>query len=81
MCTKAVNRTTSSKIKQTFITYNVEVGWVCSTWVSPDPGRTSSLHMNDGGAQAVDVRLGAVSSTQNQLWTHVHLYKRQVTLH
>lgn len=33
--------------------------------------------MNDGGAQAVDVCLGAVSSTQNQLWTHIHLKERQ----
>lgn len=58
-------------------TYNVEVGWICSAWVSPDPGRTTGLHVNDGGAQAVDVCLGAVSSTQNQLWTHIHLKERR----
>lgn len=32
--------------------------------------------MDDGGAQAVDVCLGVVSPTQDQLWTHVHLNDR-----
>lgn len=32
--------------------------------------------MNDGGAQAVDVCLGVVAPTQDQLWTHVHLNDR-----
>lgn len=62
-------------------TYNVEVGRVGSAWVSPDPGRTAGLHVNNGGAQAVDVRLGAVSSTQNQLGTHIHLKERWAMLH
>ena len=56
-------------------TYNVKVGWVGSAWVSPDPGRATSLHVNDGGAQAVDVCLGTMSSAQNQFWTHIHLHK------
>lgn len=37
--------------------------------------------MNDGGAQAVDVCLGVMSSTQNQLWTHIHLNERRITQH
>lgn len=60
-------------------TYNVEVRWVGSAWVSPDPWRATSLHVNDGGAQAVDVRLGVMSSTQDHLWTHVHLKEKRVT--
>lgn len=54
-------------------TYNVQVGWVGSAWVSSDPWRATGLHVNDAGAQAVDVGLGVVSSAQNQLRTHVHL--------
>lgn len=60
-------------------TYDVEVRWVGGAWVSPHPRGAASLHVNDGGAQAVDVRLGVMSSTQNQLWTHIHLNERRVT--
>lgn len=56
-------------------TYNVEVRWVGSAWVSADPWRAPSLHVNDGGPQTVDVRLGVMSSTQNQLRAHIHLNK------
>lgn len=31
--------------------------------------------MNDGSSQAVDICFGIVSTTQNQLWTHIHLNK------
>lgn len=57
-------------------TYDIEVRGVCSPWVSPDPRGASSLHVDDGGTQAVDVCLGVVASTQYQLWTHVHLNDR-----
>lgn len=60
-------------------THNVKVGRVGGAWVASDPGRTSSLHMDYGGAQAVDVRLGVMSSTQNQFWTHIHLFEKNVT--
>lgn len=56
-----------------FYTHYVEVRGVCRARVSPHPGWATSLHVNNGGAQAVDVCLCVVSSTQNQLWTHVHL--------
>lgn len=59
-------------------TYNVEVRWVGSARVSPDPWRATSLHVNDGGAKAVDVRLGVMPSTEDHLWTHVHLKERKV---
>ena len=58
-------------------TYNVEVGWVGGARVSQDPWRAASLHVNDGGAQAVDVCLGVMSSTQNHFWTHIHLKKKK----
>lgn len=61
-------------------TYNIEVGWVGSAWVSLHPGGAASLHVNDAGAQAVDVSLGVMSPTKNQLWTHIHLEERKVTL-
>ena len=64
-----------------YSTYNVEVGWVGSAWVSLDPRRATSLHVNDGGAQAVDVCLGVMTSTQNHLRTHIHLNERRVTYH
>lgn len=54
-------------------TYDVEVRGVCSPRVSLDPRRAASLHVDDGGTQAVDVCLGVVPSTQDQLRTHVHL--------
>lgn len=57
-------------------TYNIKVRGVCGPWVSSDPGGASSLHVDDGAAQAVDVCLGVVPSTQDQLWTHVHLNDR-----
>lgn len=60
-----------------YSTYNVEVRRVGSARVSSHPGRAASLHVNNGGAQAVNVRLGVVSSTQNQLWTHIHLNERR----
>ena len=67
--------------KKMYSSYNVEVGRVCSAWVSLDPWRASSLHVNDGSTQAVDVCLGVMSSTQNHLWTHIHLNERRVTKH
>lgn len=57
-------------------TYYVEVGWVGPAWVSPDPGRAASLHVDNGGSQTVDIRLGVVSSTQNHLRAHIHLRKK-----
>lgn len=57
-------------------TYDIKVGGVCSPGVSADPRRAASLHVDDGGAQAVDVCLGVVPPTQDQLWTHVHLRDR-----
>ena len=59
-----------------YSTHNVEVGRVGSARVSLDPWRAPGLHVNDGGSQAVDVRLGVMSPTQNHLWTHVHLNGR-----
>lgn len=58
-------------------THNVEVRGVSGPWVSADPGRAAGLHVDDGGPQAVDVCLGVVPSTQNQLWTHVHLKRTE----
>lgn len=57
-------------------TYDVKVRWVGGPWVSLDPWRAPSLHVDDGGAQAVDVGLGVMSPTQNELWTHVHLKQK-----
>lgn len=57
-------------------TYNIKVRGVCGPWVSPDPRRAARLHVDDGGTQAVDVCLGVVPPTQDQLWTHVHLHDR-----
>lgn len=57
--------------------YNIEVRRVGGAWVSLHPWRAPSLHVNDGGAQAVDVHFGVMSSTQDQLWTHIHLNERR----
>lgn len=54
-------------------TYNVKVRGVRRPRVPPDPRRAASLHVDDGGTQAVDVCLGVVPPTQNQLRAHVHL--------
>lgn len=60
-------------------TYNVKVRWKGSARVSAHPRRAASLHVNDGGSQAVDIRLGVMSSTQDQLWAHIHLNKGGTT--
>lgn len=72
-----VQHMTLAWLQEMHSTYDVEVGWVGSTWVSLDPWRASSLHVNDGGAQAIDVCLGVMTSTQDHLWTHVHLNERR----
>lgn len=62
-----------NKIKKN--TYNVKIRWVGSAWISSNPGGVGSLHVNDGSSQAVDICFGIMSTTQNQLWTHIHLNK------
>ena len=54
-------------------THDVKVGGVCRAGEPGGPGGTAGLHVNDGGAQAVDVNLGVVTATQHHLWAHVHL--------
>ena len=75
---KAANK---NEVQDMLSTHNVEVGWTGSAWVSANPGGAASLHVDDSGAQAVDVCLGVMSSTQNHLWTHIHLNGRRITLH
>lgn len=66
-------------IKTDFMWYThyVKVWGIGRTWVSPHPRRATSLHVNNGGAQTVNVRLCVVSSTQNQFRTHVHLEEKK----
>lgn len=54
-------------------THDVKVGGVGRPGEASDPGGAARLHVDDGGAQAVDVDLGVVTATQHHLWTHVHL--------
>lgn len=58
-------------------THYVEVRGIGCSRISPDPWWTATHHVYDCGSQTIDVSLCVVPSTQNQLWTHIHLYRRE----
>lgn len=56
-------------------TYNIEVGWICRTWISVHPGWDASLHMNNSSSHAVDVCFCCVASAEDNFRAHVNLWR------